>query len=262
MNTALLKMGSWEKFWVKYPGDRNGNLLKQVGKTVGGVPISDEQFDKIIHSIVGRLDLQKTDHVLDLCCGNGIITNRLAPMVASIQGIDFSPTLVENARKGAPKNVIFNRANLTGNGWQSNNYGSAIKYNKVLWYDALAFFTPHEVVNILRHASIMHERDNVYYRWDKVEPAERVFLGSVLNEAKKENFYNTPARKLLHLRHKIETKLFGHDAKGIGRWWTDEEILNVSKVLGFNKFTALPQPKELHTAHYRTDYILGRTDYV
>ena len=52
--------------------------------------------------------LSKEQHVLDVGCGNGIITNTLASKVGSIHGMDLSRGMIEMARRHANNNGIDN----------------------------------------------------------------------------------------------------------------------------------------------------------
>ena len=70
------------------------DYLKQVEKTVKGQPISDLQFQLIVSQICREVHLQEDSIVLDLYCGNGLITKELATQCKSVVGIDFSQPLL------------------------------------------------------------------------------------------------------------------------------------------------------------------------
>lgn len=54
-------------------------------------------------SVLGLLDLQGGESVLDVCCGNGVLTRRLAQLGASVTAFDFSQDMLRLAEKrGAP----------------------------------------------------------------------------------------------------------------------------------------------------------------
>ena len=48
--------------------------------------------------IIDLLELGPSDEVLDLCCGNGLITVRVARAVRHVTGVDYSRLLLEQAR--------------------------------------------------------------------------------------------------------------------------------------------------------------------
>ena len=60
---------NWKAFWQNYRNiaiKSKDDLLYQVGKTIDGKVISEEQFDLDVKEIVDRLELNKKDIVLDL----------------------------------------------------------------------------------------------------------------------------------------------------------------------------------------------------
>ncbi len=74
----------WERnaaFWDEYMGE-------------GGV------FQRFLtHPATERLlELQPGDRVLDIACGNGAFTRRMAALGARVVGCDFSPTFIERAK--------------------------------------------------------------------------------------------------------------------------------------------------------------------
>ncbi len=60
-----------------------------------------ETIDRIVAFMVDQLDLQKGSFFLDLGCGPGLYTTRLARLGLNVTGIDFSPNSLEYARQQA-----------------------------------------------------------------------------------------------------------------------------------------------------------------
>jgi 2-polyprenyl-3-methyl-5-hydroxy-6-metoxy-1,4-benzoquinol methylase len=90
----------WKDFWNTYPNRfAHTEFLRQVSKTCHGHPITQEQIQIIIDDIIRKLHLQARDHVLDLCCGNGVITSAIAKHCALVRGVDFSKPLIKIARE-------------------------------------------------------------------------------------------------------------------------------------------------------------------
>lgn len=50
-------------------------------------------------TLASLLNLQPDSHILDIACGNGLTTRRLAENGAHVTAFDFSPTLIEFAKK-------------------------------------------------------------------------------------------------------------------------------------------------------------------
>src|SRR5271166_6071040 len=98
----------WRTFWNDAPLVYDSDSLVQVGKTVGGVPVSIDFVSLIANSIRTALKLARADAVLELCCGNGLITFEIAKVCTKITGIDFSEPLIATARQRyARRNICY-----------------------------------------------------------------------------------------------------------------------------------------------------------
>ena len=62
-------------------------------------PISEEALRLSIELITKGLQLTNKDRLLELCCGNGLMTKHLAPLVDQVYAVDFVERLIEHARK-------------------------------------------------------------------------------------------------------------------------------------------------------------------
>jgi len=226
-------MTNWNKFWATYPlkfGSKD--YFKQVGKTVNGQPISDYQFKLIISDICNGLDLEKTDVVLDLCCGNGIITKEIAGKCKEVVGVDFSQPLLEVAKRehslGNIKYVFGSVLDLDKILFEPSHF------NEVIMYEGLQNFKKKDLLGILRNIQKLTGNESV------------IFIGSIPDKKRIWKFYNTPKRRLLFLCR----KLLGGDA--IGSWWDKDFIKKTCKKLDLCcEFRE--QSKGIHTAHYRFD---------
>ncbi len=70
----------------------------QVKRTVQGRPVDEAQIQLIVDAATHALDIQRDDVLLDICCGNGALTTRVAEGCARAVGIDFSETLIQIAK--------------------------------------------------------------------------------------------------------------------------------------------------------------------
>jgi SAM-dependent methyltransferase len=232
-------MEKWKDFFQTYRVieiNNDNDLLYQVGTTVGGKPITLEQHNEIIFSILNALEINKTDNVLDLCCGNGIITYDVATKVNTIVGIDSSIAYIENAKKfKINDNVKYFNADILN----IKDLVIREKINKVIFYSSLAYFSKKELTDLLS----MFKNTEII----------RLFIGSILDKNRKFLFFNTFKRRV----HYLYKYLILNNDLGLGRWWSKKEIQKIAYRTGYNvEFRA--QNPILHTAHYRYDCILSK----
>lgn len=228
-------MVNWCEHWSTYPKQFDDTAyLQQVGKTVNGEPISEHQFQHILDDIEQRLQLKPDDNVLDLCCGNGLITQKIAARCANVVGVDFSEPLLAVARKHhKPDNVTYHQLSVL----ELDKLGTAYEryFDKVLMYEALQHFSEDSLTDILQHLLIY------------VKPKDAIIVfGSVPNKARIWDFYNTPARRQEYFIRQA------NGTEAIGTWWSEVFIRQTCASLGLEaKFHR--QHKALHTSHYRFD---------
>lgn len=226
----------WKTFWTTYPHKANDTqYLRQVGKTVGGVQISQEQFDAILGDIDKHLDISPDDVVLDLCCGNGLITREIAKKCKEVVGIDFSEVLIETAteitQEPNVKYIVMDVRKIRNLIKEYESY-----FTKVLWYEALAFFDEHDLCEVLDSIKLLSREEPI------------ILIGSVLDHSRKWSFFNTFKRKMTYV---FKIVLLGQEV-GLGKWWKREQIEKVCDKSGFAcEFHY--QNNVLHTAHYRID---------
>lgn len=232
----------WFEFYKNYRNIRinsEDDLLFQVGKTVSSKAIDDNQFNIIIEEIIKELQITPEDNILDLCCGNGLLTKYIAKKAGFIFGIDFSDTMLINANKyNAGDNIEY----LFHDVKKINELTKVIKskrINKVIIYDALAYFRKQELIDILESLN------------KSLVCKHSILLGSVLFKEKKWNFYNTFNRKLNYL---INHRILGKN-KGLGKWWQYNELQSIVNQFNY-KMKIISQDPKIYTAHYRVDVLL------
>lgn len=235
----------WKQFWETYRG-RSAildarDLFFEVGKTVGGEPISEAAFALSLRLVVSELELRKADRLLELCCGNGLMTLPLASIVEEVCAVDFAAGLIAHARefRNAP-NIAYHRddaVEFLGRLSRTESYMPT----KILLGDALGYFTPVSLREMLRAAQQL--------------PGGAVpFLASGIPcDDLKWNFYNTPERVRRYQENQLQP---GNANDGIGRWWGKGELLALGRELGL-EVTLQEQPAEL--SNFRIDACFSYT---
>lgn len=232
-------MQHWKDFFQTYRVvkiNSDDDLLYQVGTTVGGKPISAKQHNVIINSIVNGLDLKEEDEILDLCCGNGIITYDLGKLCASVIGVDSSMPYIENAIKHKSNKKVKYYCDDVIN---FNKYCESGKVTKALIYSAIAYFSEEELSQLFAKLN--------------ESGIQKIFIGSVLDDNEKFSYFNTFQRLINYL---INYRLLGRDL-GLGKWWKQRKIKEIAKEHGYS-FELIKQDQSLHTSHYRFDCILTK----
>lgn len=237
-------MNNWKKFWQGYrivDIKDEQDLLYQVGRTVRGDVIDKHLFETIIAEIIKKLDLKKDDDLLDLCCGNGVITYELSKVVGSVIGVDFSSPFIRNARRHRQlPNIQYIEGDVE-NLKEIVMMTNGKSFNKVLCYEALAYLNAFQLERLLSGLKTL------------ASPNAEILLGSILDPTKKWRFFDTFSRRLTYL---IKFRLLGKDV-GVGRWWNRKEIVSISKKHNM-ECIFLEQDPSLHTAHYRYDVKLTK----
>ena len=207
------------------------NFLKQVGHTEYGQPISAQQFDGMTGQLHDLLDLQPDDRLLDLACGNGVVTARLARDCAQAVGVDLSPRLIELA---SANHTSANTRYFTGDLRHLADIPElrGMRFSKVLMSAALQHFSPPELEPLLRSILALCTPDPV------------IVFSFIPEDGKQRHLFNTPRRRLT----RAWLRLTGRD--GFGHWWRKPVLTDTCAWLGLScSFHAIDD--RLMAASYR-----------
>jgi 2-polyprenyl-3-methyl-5-hydroxy-6-metoxy-1,4-benzoquinol methylase len=200
---------------ARVASDDEGGFLKQVGHTESGWPITPLQFDRMVQQVHGLLNLCSDDRLLDLCCGNGVISARLADTAAEVVGIDLSPELIRVANTHqARANTTFVQGDMRALAEIPELRGKP--FSKVLMHAALQHFSPNEFEPILRSVQKL------------CGPLPVFVFGFIPEKGKQKYLFNTPRRRLQRLW------LRGTGQDNFGHWWQKRSLEEVCDRLGFD----------------------------
>jgi cyclopropane fatty-acyl-phospholipid synthase-like methyltransferase len=232
-NTETKK--DWRTYWAGAV-ERTGpeEFVAQVGYTIGGQPIEAIQQDEIEQAVREGLAFVSSDIVLDLCCGNGFMTKRIAAGVQHVYAVDFSSALIDVAcRHFARSNTTFicrAAADLTSADVRGN------RITKVYMLAALQYFDEESVatlMNTIRELSggaapiYFTDIPDVDHLWD---------------------FYNTPERRAEYERR------CAAGTEAIGTWWSKQTLTELLRRSGY-AVDIVSQDAIRFGAHYRFDLL-------
>lgn len=224
----------WENHFDSISKQFDGSPLKQVGKTVNGREVPEPQVKLIVENIANVLRLNAKDSVVDLCCGNGLLTRQLAPLVKEVIGVDFSSGLIEAAeRHNGFYNIEYVNSDVSR---LDPKYFLGLK--KILMYEAIQYFSEEQIGILLDQLK-------------SLASGSLFFIGGIPDKEKLNAYYDTKEKFAFYMQGESEGR------PHIGRWWLMGEIERLVSTRGF-KAIFLPQVPTLYTAYYRFDVLLEK----
>jgi SAM-dependent methyltransferase len=197
---------NWKKYWNSYPRQfGEAEYLKQVKNTVAGQPIPFSQILESIATISSRLELKPDDVLLDLCCGNGLISKGLAGKCRRVVGVDFSEPLIRIANKAHQQpNVSYFWMNVLE---FPGTYPTAPRaFTKILVNSGLQYFRRKELRPFLRIIS------------ESLSDSGIALLTAIPDREQWAAFYNSRRRRW----QRAWRQILGTDQ--MGTWWTMGEL--------------------------------------
>jgi len=164
----------WKDHYDQNTEQFKDSLYKQVGKTVNGVEIDDQQLDCITRGVIDTLHLNQEDVVIDLCCGNGLITKYVATAVSKIIGVDFSKGLIDTANaKSHAENITYIESDVLKLPSEFFKQGS-----KYYMHEALQHFSVEMLGRLLENMSC-------------IRSGATFFISSVPDKERLRDYYDT-----------------------------------------------------------------------
>ena len=222
----------WKNFWDQFA--RSEDPHQQVARiSKNDLPV--DIVARITHYIMEQLEINENDHVLDVCCGNGVITKELANHCEHVTGVDLSPVQIENARETVPENVTL----IEGDGLELSSLVPG-QFDKALCYFSFQYFDTYR-----KGKQAIAEMAKV------LKPGGKIFLGDVPDYDKRKAFYQTWDALL---KNKIDRLL---DRDAMGKFWQVEELDRICQESGL-RGQYMKQPEGMLYSHYRFDYLITK----
>jgi cyclopropane fatty-acyl-phospholipid synthase-like methyltransferase len=225
-------------YWVKIWNDNNiiqqTNPQSQVGRTLKGVPVSLEIWERTLNHLRISLSLKTDDHLLDICAGNGLISSDFSQYVEKITSLDVSERLLLEIKKLNIPNIKIVLGDLRDIEFPENSF------SKIVFYFALQHFTENETVRIFLKISRWLKKDGICY------------IGDIPDIDRKWNFYNTTEREGMYF------SMIRNDDLHIGSWFKKDFLLKLANFSGFLSADIFDQEEWMINSKYRFDLVLKK----
>jgi SAM-dependent methyltransferase len=229
-------------FYKKYPETcASDDFWGQVKRTVNGKAVTQDQIDLIVNAIKQNLSLKKNDVLLDLCCGNGALSNLLFPFCNKLFGVDYSEFLIKVAKDNFESDYQQYLLQDVSNFVESKNFKSKNinfnDFNKSLCYGAFQYLTEENSNKLL-----FDLRDNF-------PNIEKFYIGNLPDLDRVNNYFKDP--------RDINGDNLKNPDSPIGIWRSINDFKILSNLCGWD-VNFFFMPNNYYGAHYRYDALLTK----
>ncbi|MEL6589858.1 MAG: methyltransferase domain-containing protein [Bacteroidota bacterium] len=222
----------WKAYWNQEAGKSDPHA--QVARIGGQAVIHDQMLREIAARVAERLSLKSQDHLLDVCCGNGRLSQEFLSYCAQLTGVDLSEEQIARAQAITLANTRF----VVG---EASQLGLVLaeRYDHAVLYFSFQYL---ERFDLARQALAAMK--------DVLKPGGKIFLGDVPEKERLSVFYPSLIDRFkYHLNLRLGRSL-------MGRFWSLPELVQMADSLDM-RIERLAQPGHFPYAHYRADFVLS-----
>jgi len=220
-------MSYWKDYWNSIA--ENKSPLMQVQRDA----ISEPQILLIEKHICSLLDLHPEDTLLDVCCGNGLITNRLARHCKQVVGIDFSKKLIAAAKENTDtQNLSFIEEDATRLATSLE-----LKFDKILLYFSFQYLSSTQGALVISEMKTL------------LKPGGVILIGDIPDQKKFWLYYDSFLKRAFYFKQWLLRQ------PKMGKFWSEREMNQLAQQNNL-KGKYLSQNIDLPHSHYRFDYLM------
>ncbi|PCJ82904.1 MAG: hypothetical protein COA57_12655 [Flavobacteriales bacterium] len=222
----------WKKYWDNNAA--NDDPFVQVERYIKNEPLDTKTISEISAYIINTLKIQLHETVLDICCGNGLLTKLLSQHCQHIYGFDFSGAQIENAKaNNNAENITYEVADALLSSKQFVQ-----KADKILLYFSFQYFdTFRKGKKVITEAAKLLNNGGM------------MLIGDIPAKEHLWKFYKTPKDKMRYLKNNVLNK------NPMGKFWSKEELDKICDKLNLDGIY-LQQSDHLPYSSYRFDYLI------
>ena len=224
----------WKKHWKYNYLFASENPQIRVARTVFGVPISEKNWKLTLDFLTMKLKLTKKKEILDLCCGNGLVSIPFAKRVKTVYAIDYSNVLIKELQSYRIPNIHAKCADANSLILKKNSF------DIIILYFAIQHFNKKETIILLRKCK------------DWLKEGGQLYIGDIADEEKIWDFFNKKKYRAKYF------EAFENSRPIIGNWFSKAFFSHLSEYLGFQNIEIVEQKKFMINYHYRFDVIMTK----
>lgn len=220
----------WKKHWDEHVEKAGENPFEQVARTLNKEPMSKKMFQNFTRNVIKKLELNEEHTVLDLCCGNGLLSIEVAKMCKHVVGVDFSQKLINHTDLVKEKNFTGIISDVLDVEFQSESF------DRILIAAALQLFTLRQTIYLFKNVN----------NW--LKPGGIFLVTDITDNDKIWSFFDSKEREQAYFNNTFA------DTPIIGTWFDRIWLEKLGKYSGFNECQVLDQPQNYWYSHYRFDF--------
>lgn len=220
----------WKSYWDRHAaGVGSDDPFRQVLRVVNRRPIGEEAFERMAKHVVDLLELESDHAVLDLCCGNGLLSSAIEPRCRRVVAVDFCERLLRDVGTRTTTKTLTVAADARTVEFPPGSF------DRVLVAAAIQHFERKEVIRLFRRVAGL------------LRPGGILVVTDVPDSTRIWRFHDSLER---------EDAYFDNEACGtpiLGTWFERSWLEKLGRHAGFRRSSALDQPPDFVFAHYRFD---------
>lgn len=231
---------SEEEYWRNYYNDyeiigKGKDLHLNISRTRRGETVSDEVWNQTIAYMKDLLEINKQTVLLELCCGNGLVSGELAPSCKEVFGVDYSETLLGQFKKRySSENINLICSDVNRFVIEKN------KFDVILIYFSIQHFNERDSFLLIEKCI------------NSISPKGKILIGDIPDLDKKWRYINKDEyhRDYFHRLVNLSPK--------IGNWFQKDFFLAMNSCYKETSFHVLEQPIYQINSDYRFDVLISK----
>ncbi|WP_221074007.1 class I SAM-dependent methyltransferase [Agarivorans aestuarii] len=220
----------WTQFWKEHGKSTSGHQAQeQVLRTSNKEVVSESVWANTLEYLQNTFEVNDKDVLLDLCCGNGLITQYFSDKCQSVTSVDVTPEFIQQLNALKLPNVEAICTDLLSLDFPKHSF------SKIILYAGIQYFSEDEVISLFKKFS----------HW--LKPNGMLFVGDIPDKSKLWDFYNSKEREHFYFERCEER----NDV--VGTWFEKQWLCKLSEFTGLAEPRAWDQPNEQIYAHFRFD---------